>query len=135
MRRLLGNKWLMLVLAIGGAVAGLAQSFYCHDFMWFARSGSIVVCAGVMLLWNSVLKGRQILDVVGVSGFMLDDPQHYEAVGEPVPDHVWEIRSIKLAVEWFGPIVTFVGTIVWGYGDLLNKLCAWPASSGCLGAI
>lgn len=125
MRSILGNKWLMLAIAIIGALTGFWQSVHYHDFMWFARSGSVVVSAGVMLLWNSVLKGRQIFDVEGVSGFMLDDPRHYEAVGEPVPDHVWEIRSIKLAVEWLGPIVTFVGTIIWGYGDLLNKLLGW----------
>lgn len=53
------------------------------------------------------------------------DPARYKQIDEPVPERVHEDLRTRLAVGVWGPLVTFVATLIWGFGDLFNKLIMW----------
>ena len=124
MRKLFSSIPLMTIVAALFAVGGFAQSIYLKDFIWFSRSGSIVVGLGIVLLARtSIVKEDLLLNIKSSeTPFNLNSPQYFEALGEPVPDYVKNDLASRSAVGVVGPIISFIGTIIWGYGDLLNHL-------------
>lgn len=120
MKWFFANKTLVTLTAFVAFGVGIWASSESHDSMWFARSGAVAVAMGIFLMTNGQLNGIQIHDVWDESSqFKLDDPKHYDAIGEDVPDWVWQHRSVRMAIEMLGPVVTLTGTIVWGFGDLI----------------
>jgi hypothetical protein len=55
------------------------------------------------------------------SGLTQLDPEYYRRRNEPLPDWLIEDRRSRDAVGIFGPILTLLGTLIWGFGDLLNS--------------
>ena len=114
----------MTTMAILFAVGGFLQGIYFKDFIWFSRSGSIVVGIGIVLLARtSIVKEDLLLNIESSeTPFNVNSPQHFEALGEPVPDFVKNDLASRSAVGVIGPFISFIGTIIWGCGDLLNHL-------------
>ena len=48
-------------------------------------------------------------------------PEHYQELGEPVPQWVIEDQRTRRAIGEVGPLITLAGTLIWGYGDVLMK--------------
>ena len=124
MRHLISNNRLMAITAVVFLVAGLLIGYSVKDFMWFARSGSILVGIGVALFSRPAVIGQEIrFSVIKLeTGLGHNDPAHYHRLGESVPSWVIQDRESRLAVGVLAPIITFIGTIIWGFGDLLNKV-------------
>lgn len=124
MRAFFGNTQSVLRLATLLAIGGLSLSLTAHDFTWFSRSGALVVAVGITLLSRASVIREDILTHVieGETGLSRLDPEHYRQVGELVPDWVHEDRRTRAAVGFWGPFVSFMGTLIWGFGDLLNRL-------------
>ena len=122
--RVLGNTRIMLTLAGVIALGGYCIGYSLRDFRWFARSGALIVSVGVTLLARtSIIRqdiiGHELQEVTGLSQL---DPEHYKKLKQPIPDWVILDRRTRAAVGIWGPVVTCLGTLIWGFGDLLNKL-------------
>jgi len=114
----------MIGVAIAITVVGLAMGIVLREFMWFARSGALVVAVGLALLSRaSVIGEPKKIDVtMSATGLSDLDPEHYRRTGEPIPDWLVEDLETSGAVGFWGPMVSAVGILIWGFGDLLNQL-------------
>lgn len=114
----------MVAVAILLSLGGLLIGYVCKDFTWFARFGALVVAIGITLLSRASLIRQDIMTHVlqSETGLSHLNPEHYKQIGEPVPDWVHEDRQTRAAVGVWGPLVSFIGTLIWGFGDLLNRL-------------
>lgn len=114
----------MVAIAILLSLGGLLIGYVCEDFTWFARFGALVVAIGITLLSRASLIRQDIMtDVLqSETGLSHLNPEHYKQIGKPVPDWVHEDHRTRAAVGVWGPLVSFIGTLIWGFGDLLNRL-------------
>ena len=121
MKHLIANNNALLAAAALSACLGVAGSLAACDFTWLARSGAIVVAAGIALVSRFGVTGRNPKPSIGM-GFGLSslDPEYYQKAGEPIPN--WLVRELRdrYAVGILGPLVSFAGTVLWGFADLLN---------------
>jgi hypothetical protein len=122
MRKILTNNPLMLSTAGFLAMVGIVVSLWRSDFSWFARFGSVITGIGMVILTRPSIIGKDILLHIGMAetGLSQLDREHYRRVGEPIPDWLIEDEKSRKAVGVFGPVVTLIGTLVWGFADLLN---------------
>ncbi len=122
MRKILANNAIMVVAACVFGTIGIFLSICVHDFKWFERFGSMIMCVGILLLNRPNIVRQDILPDVKMAetGLSSHDPQHYHRVNEPIPPAVAEDQKSRNAVGIFGPWITLIGTIIWGFGNLLN---------------
>jgi len=121
MRKIFGNNQVMVSAAASFAIVGIVTSICLRDFSWFARFGSVITAVGIILFNRYVILGQDILPDVKMAdtGLSSHDPEHYRRVQEPVPRAVVEDQYSRKAV-YFGLWITLAGTVIWGFGDLLN---------------
>ena len=114
----------MLAIAILFSVAGLLSGYILRDFTWFARCGALVVAVGITLLSRASVLREDIRPHIinNETGLSHLDPEHYKRIGESTPDWVLLDSRTRAAEGVWGPLLTFIGTLIWGFGDLLNKL-------------
>jgi hypothetical protein len=125
-RAAMTSNWVLSIFAIAALLLGIGLSFQQHNFQWLSRFGALVICVGIIALARPSISGRQLrLDVKMTSGFSQLDPEHYLAIGEPLPDWFAEEKRAQTAVGWLGPLLCLVGTTANGFADLLTKLF-WP---------
>lgn len=112
----------MVTLAAVAAMVGLCIGLATHNSMAFARSGAVVVAIGLVLFSRASVIGKDIRFpiITAETGLSHLDPEHYRMVGESVPEWVNEDRKSRAAVGTWGPIVSAIGTLIWGFGDLLH---------------
>lgn len=122
MREILINTWVIGGVAVGATAGSMALSTVTGDAHWFARSGSIMTVSGLLLLVkHSVLCAGTDLD----SAMM--EKLHYRR-GRPPPTpgsaaYLQDLRHTRriLVDEMIGFMMSLVGTVIWGYGDLLLR--------------
>ena len=110
MREIFSNTWLIYfttMVVLGGS---LYYSIVTSEAHWFQKSGSIVVLLGILILARRVIRlGKD-----------------YQNEDWNLPDGTPEGKRVLLD-EWseyiIGPTVAGIGTVVWGYGDLLLTYC------------
>ena len=120
--RFLGDSDRMCGLAIAVGLFGFAASFLWSDFACFARSGALIVAIGIALVSRTAITGKDLgpLVVKPTTGLTHLNSEHYRQAGEPMPEWLpGELRAWQ-AVGFLGPLVSFIGTVIWGFGDLLN---------------
>jgi len=102
-------------------------------FMWFQRSGSFMVLIGALLGYRSIMR----LGVKGVGGvndngtFIGKIEETYESedgrqmvkfAKDPEREtYLFQVALDKVA-GFLGAIFAVLGTIIWGYGDLVGRL-------------
>ena len=74
---------------------------------WFQRSGSIVVA---LVVWIE-LKNNSIDGYIFPNGMVSSEYGIFSK----------EYKTYFLAIRWFGVTLAILGTIIWGYGDILLK--------------
>ena len=96
---------ILLVIAFVSVGASLIISIVTGDWAWFSRSGSIMTFSAIMLSMIPVIREAGV-----------------RSSGSAIPTHSGEDQTInRNSISWgFGLLA--VGTIVWGYGDLLGNL-------------
>jgi hypothetical protein len=126
MRKIFANNQIMVTAATGFAIVGIVTSVCLRDFSWFARFGSVITAIGIILFNRHVIVGQDILPDVEMAetGLSSHDPQHYRLVEEQLPPAVVEDQYSRKAV-YFGLWTTLAGTVIWGFGDLLNFIFGW----------
>ena len=111
------KKALFLSLVVGAISVWL--SLRLDDWSWFARSGSIIVVIGIFLTSTQIIENSQRLRsrkqhhdsnfgrdyASDIKNRTLENSRHHD-------EDVWE-SGLK------GLYLLIVGTIIWGYGDLL----------------
>ncbi len=104
------------IVAVLTLFLGVVLSLNLHDWSWFARSGSLVVINGI------ILTSHQIIEHMGRL-------KQRQAKWESQFNHDWaeddKYRLIHreaqiLVSEKYGLYMLILGTLVWGFGDLLN---------------
>lgn len=90
-----------------GAMVYSASSWQWH---WFARSGALMVVAGVYLT------GSQLVE----SGRRVRSPSSEEDEPEIIP--LYKDNHSRWYGEYSGLILLVLGTLIWGFGDLPSVL-------------
>ncbi len=106
MRSLFSNTWLLVISAIIFSGYSFYYSVASGDPQWFQRSGSIVVLIGVFITARRIVR-------LG---------ENYLNEDWNLPDESAEGKKALLdqrSESIYGPIVAVIGTIIWGYGDLV----------------
>ena len=108
----------MVLLAAG---ASIYYSIICNDYSWFSRAGSLITISGLLLtLKHHILSSSRNINTVMLEKF------HY-AVYAPSEgtERYRQDKSAAMKImrdEYIGVIITVIGTVIWGYGDLVEKL-------------
>ncbi|WP_444915889.1 hypothetical protein [Microbulbifer sp. TRSA007] len=133
MNRLLRNVPFLTLLGI--IVTGI--SLYADNgsdiYIWFQRSGSLLVLCGALLTYRSIFR----LGAKGVGGA----PQAVFTIGKVQETYTDENgqamakvqksdedleREYQLAMDqiagYIGAIYAILGTVIWGYGDLIGQI-------------
>ena len=123
-----------MTAAIAAVAVGVAVSRGAGDWAWFARSESVLVAVGVAFAYfnvdNWMERGigegasrlRQRLQGNGATPRFLRD--FVVSIDERA-----NFRPIPNTVKLFEVLLVIVGTLIWGFGDLLN-LVPLPAVPG-----
>ena len=116
-----------MLAAIAAVAVGVAVSRESGDWAWFARSGSVLVAVGVAFAYFNVdhwmergigeaaSRLRQRMEANRVTPRVLLD----FVVGI---DERANLQPIPNTVKLFEVLLVIVGTLIWGFGDLLNSI-------------
>jgi len=121
MRNILLNTWLVLIVTASIFSVSLFVSINTAEFGWVGRSGSVITILGLLL----TIKHTIFSDTRDIHKVVMER-QHY-AVWAPDRDsdaykeHM-ELARKSIRDEYVGFTLTIIGTIIWGYGDLVSHL-------------
>ncbi|MCY3597486.1 MAG: hypothetical protein OXG71_08655 [Rhodospirillales bacterium] len=96
-----------IALCIGTLSVSVWLSFAYDNPEWFQRAGSVVVCLSVWLEIQQLLAKAPVATRVTIN-----DRSVFVAPDVP------KARKALHLIAWGG---LFVGTLIWGYGDLLFR--------------
>ncbi len=106
-------------IALLTVVAGVLLSLRLGDWGWFARSGALLVVNGIILTSHHIIEHIHNLN-------------HYQRQRDTHFNRDWARDDKRLfiqddpAARWLsekhGLYLLIVGTLIWGFGDLLNGL-------------
>ncbi len=109
-------------------LVGISASLATGDWNWFARSGSAVVALGVLLTSHQILEqyhrlrvSQELNDHRPTNGHA----RERDWAGENSMRELIRTRrheEDRWAEEFFGMRILVVGTLVWGFGDLIGVL-------------
>lgn len=112
------NTWFLLLMILVIAFLSIWKAFGVSDPLWFSRGGALITVLGLLLtVKHSILSSGRDLDSI------VNEKFHY-AVYAPSPgDERWESDRLQakkiMRDEYIGIVTTIIGTVIWGYGDLI----------------
>ncbi len=106
------------IILASGCMISLSQD----DWSWFSRCGSLVVVIGIILTSSQILEHIKIMKI-----------RHLNLSGDFNRDWAQEDRQQTLNDSRFNEDITWTnersglfmliaGTLIWGFGDLIEKL-------------
>jgi hypothetical protein len=101
-------------------LTGIFPSLYFADWVWFSRSGSLLVVYGVYIVWLDYQSGIDggLTNVANAAKEKFSEQQSQELLST-----IESIRtSNKKQYQTMEFLILGVGTLIWGYGDLIGKL-------------
>ena len=122
------------------SVMGVALSISLKDWQCFARSGSLIVILGIIVAWKDITGNLQayinaIIDVLAkkiqeiengsTRGLLYSGRKNSEDKSrlKSYNDKLQELdRLMKLRLKTLEVFILILGTLVWGYGDLIGNL-------------
>lgn len=119
-------KWFYIIPVI--FITGIIISYYCNEWSWFSRSGSLIVICGLLIArWDFTNNiNEENLDILNPyfikhckrRGDGTLDPQRLEDTKKELRTQLFlytksEYRSAEL-------IIIAIGTFIWGFGDLIG---------------
>ncbi len=117
--------------------AGVLLSVFAGDWNWLARSGALVVVIGIVLTSTQVLESAQRLrHRRNQWENRLRHTSQRDAANTNPSMHDWasDMRALSRArqreedtweYERSGVYMLVVGTLLWGFGDLLGVFLGW----------
>jgi hypothetical protein len=129
-RVLASSRFLLLLTAVVVA-ASVYADWGQSNWLWFQRSGSVIALVGAVLGFRSIVR----LGKAGVGGA---NPVFLRGTVKSV-DGSGPVQRVRLAYDdetketlrqstldrdagAIGAILLLLGTVVWGYGDLLGRV-------------
>jgi hypothetical protein len=114
--KILGNKIAVILFTVFMASIGILLSIINSEWLWFSRFGSLITVAGLLLISSpSFVKGIYLSNA-SAFGFAERDGDGNTMVTNE--------EDRKLGSKIFsGIVITIIGTVIWGFGDLIGKLC------------
>lgn len=104
------------IVALLTLVLGAVLSINLDDWQWFARSGSLVVVNGI------ILTSHQIIEHVGRLNrrqSRWESQFHHDWADDDKQNLIYRDEHLW-ATEKYGLYMLILGTLVWGFGDLLG---------------
>ncbi len=106
-------------IALLTLLLGVLLSIWLGNWTWLSRSGSLVVINGIILTSHQVIdhiNRLKLNQVRAPTQFGRDwaDADKRQLIEDP-REGVWRY-------EKYGLYMLILGTLVWGFGDLLNEL-------------
>ena len=119
MRNMLLNIWTFTITMIFVGVISFAYAIHTNEFLWISRSGSIITVLGIMLtIRNSnFFDSRDLKRIVrGKNHYAVYSLEEDSVIHKQLEAHVNLVTRDKC----IGAFFTIVGTVIWGYGDLVE---------------
>lgn len=104
-----------VVLALAVLLGAVVQALHFHSWSWLARSGAVLVVLGTTLMGRSGY--RKVYQRHQLTEEPLSDPLRLDANARK---ELILRRSDRVAVI-LGMTISALGSIIWGYADLLPK--------------
>jgi ABC-type nickel/cobalt efflux system permease component RcnA len=116
------------IAVILSLVTGILPSFILSDWLWFSRSGSLLAIFGIYLIWQDYHgQINNDLDKV-LDGFSdhlkktIKNESNREQMKEEVSNQFNKVRvANKKRFQNIEFCLVTLGTLIWAYGDLINK--------------
>lgn len=109
--KVLESKAVIIFFAVCMAIAGVVLSVVNSEWLWFSRFGSLITVAGLLLISSPSFLAS---DTPAVSLVKIDDSYDNEVINR---------KQRKVGSETFtGIIISIMGTVVWGFGDLIGQI-------------
>ena len=112
--KFLGNVWFVSILCLSSVVIGIFLSVEHSCWSWFSRFGSVVTIAGLLLM-NSTLFSDGIYLSHGVTGSLPFKGKGEDQFRKTNPDTRRKGNRVFLGI-----IYAIIGTLIWGFGDLVS---------------
>jgi hypothetical protein len=104
---LLLNSWFHLAVGVTALVAGALTGAWTGEWHWFQRTGAVATLMGGLITLRDIL-----------SEFYFEHRGRREARLHPPGSHTPQEMRWLLA----GVTLAHVGTFVWGFGDLVERI-------------
>lgn len=123
MREILINTWVVGGIAMATLATTATVAVTAGDPEWFARGGSITTVLGLLLL----VKHQVLCAGADLESAMIEKLHYRRRTVVPIAGtehYKAEIKHVRriLMDEFLGFGLTLVGTVIWGFGDLLLGL-------------
>jgi len=124
-------------------IFGIAPSLICSDWEWFSRSGSLLVIYGVYITWKDykgkmnesfsrvarAMSGKhnnELQDIRENTNGVINTSIAEDKENDSFYDELDILKEFKIsrikAYEIIEFLIIALGTIVWGYGNLINEI-------------
>jgi hypothetical protein len=94
---------------------GLFGSLFSWQWHWFARSGALMVAAGILLTGTQFIEGGRKQKKIFTEAELDKAPPIKQLYDDTVKRLFWEYTGFWLLI---------IGTLIWGFGDLPNLFWA-----------
>lgn len=111
----LANKWLILTFCLVATIMGLTLSVRTGVWLWFSRFGAVITVAGLLLTMSPVFhKGIYISQ---------SDARKWAKIDEHGKTLITSEDDRRIGRSVFtGILISIIGTVIWGFGDLVPVL-------------
>lgn len=118
MRDALLNTWVLTAVAVAVLALSVIASATSGHWHWFGRAGSVTTVVGLLLMVKHAIlaASRDRHDVVMEKNHFANFAPERDSPEYRLAE---QNASRVLRDEKLGLIFTLIGTVVWGYGDLL----------------
>jgi ABC-type phosphate transport system permease subunit len=107
--------------AVVTLAVGVFLSIKLNDWSWFSRSGSLVVINGILLTSYQIIQHIQALSHYQYQRQRESQFQR-DWANEEKHHFIRDDHESRWKSEKYGLYMLIMGTLVWGFGDLLNQL-------------
>ena len=106
-------------------IISFALSLYSREWLWFSRAGSIMTICGVILTIRPIIR-------LGIKEWIKEQNTIDGGSFEPTSKEIEADRQSNLdnAASQIGAVLAILGTIIWGYGDLVGRFFKWEKQKG-----
>lgn len=128
--RHLSRSWLWKYTFFLSVLIGLSLSVSLADWMWFGRFGSLGTIAGLMLVMSPIFREgiyRHKHESSNRFRDSLDSDNQFQVSLVTIPgkgtfEHFDTDTVEDNRATLYGVAFSIVGTVIWGFGDLLGKV-------------